>query len=640
MSKLTLNQTVEALLKMRAAGDSASLLGIGPMSSALLQAVFELARDHGFPPMFIASRNQVDSDEFGAGYVNGWDQARFASAIAEAAHKAGYEGDWYLCRDHGGPWQRDEERNAHLAEDEAMDIARRSFLADMLAGFDLLMVDPTKDPYQIGKVIPLETVLSRTVELIEWCEAERNSRGLPELAYEVGTEETNGGLTTCERYREFIEALQTELRARDLPMPAFIVGQTGTLTRKTEQVGRFDYANAHELSDMAASFGVGLKEHNGDYLDDASLMQHIPAGVTAVNVAPQYGTEETRAYLELCATERRLAADGVIEAPSRLREVLLDAAIRTERWRKWMVGDGVQLTVDEILADEELSAEVLDISGHYAFNDEAVRAETEALFANLEAVGIDGRRFVVERIKRPLLQYIVALRMDGVTTRIRKALGEKSMARPEHLEAVLFDFDGTLADTEPAGVEIDIQTMADVWGIHPSLEELHTMVGTDGEEQIPEIFGRRGIEMTADEYWEIRGGNSRIYREFPLELFEGAYDCLKGLAERGVRLALVSTTNRADIEAATKRLGILDFFEVTVCGGEAPAYKPSPAPYLYALELLGVSAEHALAVEDSPAGIASAKGAGLHTIGFCGSEIYQDRSAADEQYASFSEFTI
>ena len=143
------------------------------MSPNLLQAAFELGRDCDFPLMFIASRNQVDLDELGGGYVNSWDQKRFSEDIAEAAQKVGFDGLYYLCRDHGGPWQRDEERNAHLPEDEAMELAKKSYLADMLNGFDLLMIDPTKDPFEIGKVIPLDVVLRRTVDLIEWCEKER-----------------------------------------------------------------------------------------------------------------------------------------------------------------------------------------------------------------------------------------------------------------------------------------------------------------------------------------------------------------------------------------------------------------------------------------------------------------------------------
>lgn len=422
--KLSIRHAVQGMLKLQDSGDHATMIGIGPMSPNLLQAAFELARDEDFPLMFIASRNQVDMDELGAGYVNHWNQERFAADIRKVADEVGYEGPYYLCRDHGGPWQRDEERRAHLPEEEAMDIARRSFVADMEAGFDLLMVDPTKDPYQLGKVIPLDVVLRRTVDLISYLEGYRKEHGLGEVAYEVGTEETNGGLTTTDKYEEFISQLAPELERRGCPMPTFIVGQTGTLTRLTEQVGHYSYKNARELADMAKRYGVGLKEHNADYLDDVTLLEHIPAHVTASNVAPQYGTEETRAYLKLCDVERLLVDNGLCDDPSSLRETLLVKAIKTERWRKWMTGEDVNLQVGDILGNEALSLKILDISGHYVFNDPEVKAETEKLYRNLSAQGIDGQRFVVEHIKRPLRQYVMGLNLKGVTTRIERALDE------------------------------------------------------------------------------------------------------------------------------------------------------------------------------------------------------------------------
>lgn len=306
-----------------------------------------------------------------------------------------------------------------------MERARQSYLDDMKAGFHLLMIDPTKDPYQIGKVIPLDVVLVRTVELIEWCEKTRKELGLPEIGYEVGTEETNGGLTSCEKYRTFIEGLKDELGKRNLPMPTFIVGQTGTLTRMTEQVGHYDFKNARDLAVMAKEYGVGLKEHNADYLDDVTLLEHIPAHVTASNVAPQYGTEETRAYLKLVEVEQILVDEGAVpgDSQSDLYNTLLGHAIRTERWRKWMVGENTALTVEDILADGQLSRDVLDLAGHYAFGDEEVKEQTARLYANLSANNIDGQRFVVEHIKRPILQYITCLRLDGITSRVRAVLG-------------------------------------------------------------------------------------------------------------------------------------------------------------------------------------------------------------------------
>lgn len=66
MSNLTIRQAVQGMLKLQDSGDHATMVGIGPMSPNLIQGVFELAKDEDFPPMFIASRNQVDMDEMGA----------------------------------------------------------------------------------------------------------------------------------------------------------------------------------------------------------------------------------------------------------------------------------------------------------------------------------------------------------------------------------------------------------------------------------------------------------------------------------------------------------------------------------------------------------------------------------------------
>lgn len=422
MSKMPIKTMVEGLLKLQETGESAILLGIGPMSTNCVQAALELSKEHDFPIMFIASRNQVDLDRLGGGYVNEWDQWRFAEAVEEVAEKIDYNNEYYLCRDHGGPWQRDKERSEHLSEDQAMKIGKESYEADIEAGFDLLMIDPTKDPFIRGKVVPLDTVLKRTVELIEFCEKVRERKNLPEIGYEVGTEETNGGLTSKETYEKFIQQLKDELTEKNLPMPTFIVGQTDTLVRKTKQVGHFNFENAMELAKMANSYKVGLKEHNGDYLDDISLLMHIPSQITATNVAPQYGTEETRAYIELSEVERMLAQKGKIKNTSNIYEVLLVESIKSERWRKWMSDNQVDLTVEEIRSNKKLSKEILDIAGHYTFNNKGVKKEIEKLYSNLKQNRIDGQRFVIDHIKRPIRDYAEIFNLNGLTSRIKSVV--------------------------------------------------------------------------------------------------------------------------------------------------------------------------------------------------------------------------
>ena len=123
-----------------------TMLGIGPMSENFLRASLEISKEQDFPLMYIASRNQIDADKFGAGYVFGANQKRFKEKIDAICDEIDYDNVYYLCRDHGGPWQRDKERNDHLPEAQAMELAKESYKEDILIGFGLLQIDPTQDP--------------------------------------------------------------------------------------------------------------------------------------------------------------------------------------------------------------------------------------------------------------------------------------------------------------------------------------------------------------------------------------------------------------------------------------------------------------------------------------------------------------
>lgn len=417
-----INDLIKTNLKLLKNNDGATLLGIGPMSETMIRASLELADEKDFPLMFIASRNQVDSDEFGAGYVNGWNQERFVDDIAKIAREINFKGLYYFCRDHGGPWQRDEERNAHLDEDKAMELGKKSYYEDIKNGFDLLMIDPTKDPFQIGKVIPLDVVLRRTVELIEYCENTRKELGIEEISYEVGTEETNGGLTTTETYDRFINELNEQLDKRNLPRPIFIVGQTGTLTRKAEQVGHFDYDNARDLASMAFKYDVGVKEHNGDYMVYEDLIKHLPSHVTATNVAPEFGTVETSAIKKLADLEKFAYKKGLLDEISDIEKVITIGAVSSRRWEKWVSEEYKVMKTEDILDNEELSKEIFTLGGHYTFNNEEVKNERLKLMENIYKLGLDGERFVKEIIKESINRYAVGFNMIGLTSKVRNEL--------------------------------------------------------------------------------------------------------------------------------------------------------------------------------------------------------------------------
>lgn len=410
----------KALHAVREKGNFVTLLGIGPMSPMLLQASLELSDEQDFPIFFIASRNQVDKDEFGGGYVSGWNQKRFVQAIESVAQRIHYHGLYFICRDHGGPWQRDEERRTGLPEDEAMERGLLSYYADLDAGFHLLHIDPTKDPNYAENTVPMDIVLNRTVTLIEQVEAYRIQKGLPEIGYEVGTEETNGGLTGLIAFETFIEKLYTKLKAKHLPFPNFVVGQTGTLTRMTENIGHYSTENAEKLSRVAAKYGMELKEHNCDYLSNELLLMHPALGVASSNVAPEFGVVETRAYLQLAHLENQLYTLGKVSSPSGLAYVLRRAAVETGRWRKWMVGEQAELNVEEVLKNEKLAGLITDISGHYTYETPEVAPVLEQMLNSLERAQVPARRFVLDQIKMSIGRYVSAFNLRGLTTELRK----------------------------------------------------------------------------------------------------------------------------------------------------------------------------------------------------------------------------
>ena len=394
----------EFFRRFRGFSGKVTLLGIGPMSERVIRVSFRLARKEDFPLFFIASRNQIDKREFGAGYVCGWDNKDFAQKTKEVAREEDFSGIFYLCRDHGGPFQRKEEWENKISQEEAMERARSSYLADLLSNFNLFHIDPTKDPH-LGSV-PLDIVLRRTIEFIDYIEKERKLRNLPEVAYEVGTEETSGGLTKTSTLRDFIQSLQTELNKRSLPFPDLIVGQTGTLVRMKENVGRFSSSTTQELASMVKNFNLLFKEHNADYVSESLLKLHPALGIDMANVAPEFGVAETEGYLKL--------AD--LDSSSTLFNLLGELTLRTGRFRKWLTKDKKGISEDEIKKDSSLLDQIVRISGHYFFQEEEVKKEIERLLKT-RAVS-NPEEMVNKEIEDSIRKYVSAFNLSGLTTKM------------------------------------------------------------------------------------------------------------------------------------------------------------------------------------------------------------------------------
>lgn len=213
--------------------------------------------------------------------------------------------------------------------------------------------------------------------------------------------------------------------------------------------------------------------------------------------------------------------------------------------------------------------------------------------------------------------------------------------RPELIEAVLFDFDGVVADTEPLVSAQDLEAFR-TFGIEPTWDELYSFVGTDGYGPARAVFEKYGVDATFEDLRspERHADRIEVYLDPSLDAMPGIREFIPGLRAAGVRTALVSTSPAQHLLAGLNRLGMTSCFDAIVSGDLTEKHKPDPEPYAKACELLGVDPARAVAFDDSPSGIASAKAAGCYAIGFTGSVVKQDTSAADETVATFEGLTL
>ncbi len=210
----------------------------------------------------------------------------------------------------------------------------------------------------------------------------------------------------------------------------------------------------------------------------------------------------------------------------------------------------------------------------------------------------------------------------------------------EPIRALLFDFDGTIMDSETAVFEAYRRLYAE-HGHELRLEDWAGAIGTlGGMDPVAELEARLGREIDeavlAGRSWE------EIASAGDPQLRPGIAEYVAGARERGIALGIVSSNDRAWVDRHLGRLGIADVWDaiVTADGDEGRA-KPSPALYVDALRLLRADAAAAVAIEDSPNGIAAAKAAGLFCVAAPNDVTAAlDLSAADVVVGSLAELPL
>lgn len=180
-------------------------------------------------------------------------------------------------------------------------------------------------------------------------------------------------------------------------------------------------------------------------------------------------------------------------------------------------------------------------------------------------------------------------------------------------EAILFDFDGVLVDSEPVHFECWREILREYgfeleWPVYQA-----NFIGVADRHMLLKVVEVVGPPLEFDELAAQYPRKKAMFRERVATADVMNEETRRMVASlEGYRLAVVSSSARTEVEPTLIRYGIRPFFEVLVCGWEAERLKPAPDPYLKAAALLAV--RKALVVEDSDAGEQSGRAAGFDVL--------------------------
>lgn len=376
-----------------------------PNSPTVIRASLRAAKRNNAPIYFAATLNQIDCD---GGYT-GMTQEDFVRTVRFETERVNFTGDVIIAIDHGGPWLKDKQRTEKWSVKDAMDGVKKSFEAAVLAGYDLIHVDPTVDiNVPKGEIIDIHVVAARTVELIDHTERFRKEHGIAPISYEVGTEEVHGGLADETTFDTFISELKKGLMVKGLAdvWPCFIVGKVGTDLDTTI----FDGEVARRLTSKVRPLGSYIKGH---YTDDVANPEEYPlCGMGAANVGPEFTMSEYRALCELEGLEKKFHAEGKVGVLSHMKEVLLQEVHDSHRWEKWLHQDEQGKDLAELTEDRQ--DWIIATCCRYIWQQPRTLAARGFLYANLERLGIDAEEIVLGRIERDMDKYFRAFNLVGV----------------------------------------------------------------------------------------------------------------------------------------------------------------------------------------------------------------------------------
>ncbi len=183
------------------------------------------------------------------------------------------------------------------------------------------------------------------------------------------------------------------------------------------------------------------------------------------------------------------------------------------------------------------------------------------------------------------------------------------------LEALIFDFDGLILDTETPEFDVLNEIYAE-YDTVLSIEKWGQIIGGsdavkfDPASDIEKLAGMSIDRQFVLDRWRAEA-DARIAKN---PILPGVVDILDEAKQRGLKLAIASSSPHSWVDTHLTRLGLFDRFQHIICADDVTHTKPSPDLFLLALSKLNVSADRAIIFEDSPNGVRAANAAGIPVV--------------------------
>jgi len=231
----------------------------------------------------------------------------------------------------------------------------------------------------------------------------------------------------------------------------------------------------------------------------------------------------------------------------------------------------------------------------------------------------------------------------------RPAQAAEKKREPLPLEALLFDFDGVVVDSEPTHRE-GLQQIRRPLGVVLAQEDYYSLyLGLNDRDCLEAVSRRAGVDLAPEKLASLIETKTRLVQAaFAQEVkaLPGAVDLVRAAHAGGIPLAICSGALREEILLAAGTLGVRDCFQVVVSAEDVVRGKPDPSGFRLALERLSafhgrsLGARRTLVVEDSPAGIEAALALGMQVLAVTNSYGAEFLTRAHRIVHSLAEVTL